>query len=40
MVKYIPLSAVSGYGVTFLRGNDELKVVSVIFVPMTDNVNI
>ena len=31
---------VSWYGMTFFRGNDELKVVSVIFVPMTDNVNI
>ena len=26
---------VSWYGVTFFRGNDELKVVTVIFVPMT-----
>ena len=26
---------VSWFGVTFFRGNDDLKVVSVIFVPMT-----
>ena len=29
---------VSWYGVTFFRGNDDLKVVSVIFVPMTVGV--